>query len=110
MDTSNTVSVKNKLMFISISIALFSYGTYGVWNNDLPVFYSFKAQAFLRLHGFSAWMMYGAIISICLGMLSEINGNAKYISSLNKYIGESFLIFLILSLYSAIYTAATTNA
>ena len=109
MDISNNLSTKDKLIFIIISIALFSYGSYGIWNNDLIIWYSARADAYLRIHGFSLWMMYGAIISVCLRMLSNFSSNSKY-RTLTENCPAFFLAFLILSLYSTIYMAVSTNA
>lgn len=59
-------------MFIVLSaIALFGYGSYGVWKNDFYFPSKYRPHG-LHLHGLPAWIMYGAVLSFCLFMLSVV--------------------------------------
>lgn len=102
------ISMVDKLKRIVFTLTLLAYSTHGVWNNDLIVWYSAKASAALHIHGFSLWMMYAAITTACAEMLYSVvtRQGEKW---LFRYGAEAFLIFLILSTYSAILMAVNSN-
>lgn len=68
--TPNHIPKGERIKNIIFSLALFAYGTYGVWVNDL--YLPGKRTKGVHLHGIPAWIFYSAIISACLVMLSVV--------------------------------------
>lgn len=68
--TPNHIPANERSTNIAFSIALFTYGTYGVYVNDLYI--PGKRSKGIHLHDVPAWIMYGAIICACLVMLSVV--------------------------------------
>ena len=52
------------------AVALFAYGSYGVWVNEL--FIPGKRSKGVHLHDVPAWIMYGAMLCACVVMLSVV--------------------------------------
>ena len=69
LHTPNHIPPRERLLNVGFSLLLFSYGSYGVWVNDLYVPARRKG---LHLHDVPAWIMYGAIICACLVTLSVV--------------------------------------
>lgn len=68
--TPNHIPAEQRMRNIAFSVALFAYGSYGVWVNDLYI--PGKRSRGIHLHDVPAWIMYGAIICACLVMLSVV--------------------------------------
>lgn len=66
----NTVPLIARIWNIVLSVLLMSYGTYGLWRGDLYI--PGKRTEGIHLHGFSAWVMYGAFLGASLNMLSVV--------------------------------------
>ncbi|MBP7565469.1 MAG: hypothetical protein KA795_05630 [Burkholderiaceae bacterium] len=68
----NWFSVKERVTNAVLALALFAYGSFGVWIDDLYV--PGKRTAGVHLHGIPAWLMYGALISaasVCLALVID---------------------------------------
>jgi hypothetical protein len=63
----NTVPAFQRLADLFFSAVLLSYGSYGLWNNDI---YIPTKRSGIHLHDLPAWVMFGAIVSACLVMIS----------------------------------------
>lgn len=106
--TPNHIPTSERIKNIIFSLALFGYGTYGVWVNDL--YLPGKSTKGIHLHGVPAWILYGAIICACLVMLCVVvdhydkrNNEIDYImfSDFFKYVGWCFFAAsLILAIFS----------
>ncbi|ACX96867.1 hypothetical protein Hneap_2046 [Halothiobacillus neapolitanus c2] len=83
------------------SVFLLSYGSYGIWFNDLyiPIPSKHGHNTGIHLHDLSAWVMYGAFISASLVMLAVVFDhydkrdneiNYKRIADLFRVIGWNF--------------------
>ena len=92
--TPNHIPAKERIGHIVFSMLLFCYGSYGVWVNDLYV--PGKRSRGIHLHDVPAWIMYGAIITACLVMLSVVvdhydhrNNETRYrlFARIGKYVG-----------------------
>ena len=68
--TPNHIPPEERTANIISSILLFAYGSYGVWVNDLYI--PGKRSRGVHLHDVPAWIMYGAMITACLVMLSVV--------------------------------------
>ena len=68
--TPNHIPEKERITLTIFSVLLFAYGTYGVWANDLYI--PGKRSRGIHLHDVPAWIMYGAMITACLVMLSIV--------------------------------------
>lgn len=97
--TPNHIPIEQRRQNICFSIALFAYGTYGIWVNDL--YLPGKRSRGIHLHDVPAWVMYGAIICACLVMLSVVvdhydhrNNERSYtfFAGLFTYLGWGFFI------------------
>jgi hypothetical protein len=62
----NQIPAGERLTHVMLSLALFAYGSYGVWVNDLYV--PGKRGRGVHLHDTPAWVMYGAMI--CAGLVT----------------------------------------
>ncbi len=67
----NSISPGWRAFYVIYSIVLFSYGSYGVWVNDLYVKFSKQSQG-IHLSDAPAWVMYSAIVCACAAMLSTV--------------------------------------
>jgi len=68
--TPNHIPAEERTKNILSSIALFLYGSYGVYVNDLYI--PGKRSKGIHLHDVPCWIMFGAIICACLVMLSVV--------------------------------------
>jgi hypothetical protein len=66
----NTIPRSERRKNILFSIFLFAYGGYGVFVNDL--YLPGRHSPGVHLHDVPAWIMYGAMISACLVMISVV--------------------------------------
>ena len=66
----NYIPAKERIQHLIFSVLLFSYGSFGVYINDLYI--PGKRSRGIHLHNLSAWIMFGAMICACLIMLSVI--------------------------------------
>jgi len=98
----NHIPANERVQNAVFSALLFSYGTYGVWMNDLHI--PGKRSQGIHLHDAPAWIMYGAMICACLVMISVIvdhydrrNNEINYRLFFNifKYAGWSFFSLAI---------------
>jgi TRAP-type C4-dicarboxylate transport system permease small subunit len=96
--TPNQIPAQTRKQNALFSLLLFSYGTYGVWVNDLYI--PGKRSKGIHLHDVPAWIMYGAILCACMVMLSVIvdhydkrNNEAAYqaFGKIFKFLGWGFL-------------------
>jgi hypothetical protein len=104
--TPNHIPANERWQNIAFSIALFAYGSYGVWINDL--YLPGKHSRGIHLHDVPAWIMYGAIICACLVMLSVVadhydrrNNEISYrvVANLFRFCGGAlFVVSLIMAL------------
>jgi hypothetical protein len=62
----NHIPTGERLRLIALSLLLLTYGSYGVWTNDL---YIPAKRGGIHLNDFSAWAMFGAFACACLCML-----------------------------------------
>ena len=105
--TPNRIPFKERITNTLFSLGLFTYGSYGLWLNDLYV--PGKRGRGVHLHGVPAWVMYGAIICACLVMLSVVVDhydtraneiNYKHFADIFRRLGWSFFILsLILGIF-----------
>jgi hypothetical protein len=65
----NHIPTRERLSHIFMSLLLLSYGSYGVWVNDL---YIPSKRGGIHLHNSPAWLMYGAMLCACLVMFAII--------------------------------------
>jgi len=95
----NHIPTSERIKNIIFSLALFAYGTYGVWGNDL--YLPGKNTKGVHLHGIPAWVLYGAILCACLVMLSVVvdhydkrNNETDYklFADFFKYVGWCFFV------------------
>lgn len=104
--TPNHIPVKERITLSIFSVLLFAYGTYGVWVNDLYI--PGKRSRGIHLHDVPAWIMYGAIITACLVMLSIVvdhfdrrNNETNYrgFAEAGKYVGWGlFALSLVMAI------------
>lgn len=66
----NEIPVGTRVQNILISIALMTYGAFGLWINDLYI--PGKRSKGIHLHGIAAWVMYGAFLGACLALLAAV--------------------------------------
>jgi len=94
----NHIPAHERIQNVVYSILLFSYGTYGVWINDLYI-PAKKSRKGIHLHDVPAWIMYGAMICACLVMISVVadhydrrnnERNYKLFFNVFKYSGWCF--------------------
>lgn len=62
----NHIPAGERLGLIALSLLLSTYGSYGLWTNDL---YLPAKRGGIHLNDFSAWAMFGAFACACLCML-----------------------------------------
>lgn len=65
----NEVPLKERWFNLLSSVVLLSYGTYGVWINDLYI--PAKRGGGVHLHDLPAWVMFAAFFSAVVVMISE---------------------------------------
>jgi len=91
---------------IIFSVLLFSYGTYGVWVNDLYI--PGKHGPGTHLHNVPAWIMYGAMLCACTVMLSVVvdhydrrpNEEAyRIFGQIGKYVGWGLFVLSLVFLW-----------
>lgn len=101
--TPNQIPAKERIQYIAFSILLFTYGTYGVWVNDLYI--PGKRSRGIHLHDVPAWIMYGAMICACLVMLSVVvdhydernnETNYKLFADVFRFFGWAFFILSLI--------------
>ena len=68
--TPNHIPRGERIASVVMSIALFAYGTYGLWVSDL--YLPGRRSNGVHLHGLPAWVMYAAILCACSVMLSVV--------------------------------------
>jgi hypothetical protein len=68
--TPNHIPADERSKNILTSVALFLYGSYGVYVNDLYI--PGKRSRGIHLHDVPCWIMFAAIICACLVMLSVV--------------------------------------
>jgi hypothetical protein len=99
----NHIPADERLKNSVFSILLFSYGTYGVWVNDLYI--PGKRSKGIHLHDVPAWIMYGAIICACMVMLSVVvdhydrrnnEANYKWFADVFKFLGWAFFVLSLI--------------
>lgn len=92
--TPNHIPANERTRYIAFSVLLFCYGSYGVWVNDLYI--PGKRSRGVHLHDVPAWIMYGAMITACVVMLSVVvdhydrrNNETHYrqFAQIGKYVG-----------------------
>ena len=66
----NEIPAGTRVQNTLISIALMTYGAFGLWINDLYI--PGKRSKGIHLHGIAAWVMYGAFLGACLALLSVV--------------------------------------
>ena len=99
----NFIPRKERITNTVLSIFLFTYGSYGVWVNDLYV--PGRRSRGSHLHDVPAWIMYGAIVCACLVLLSVVldhydrrNNERHYrtFATVGKYLGCGFFFASLL--------------
>lgn len=103
--TPNHIPDKKRKLNSIFSVLLFSYGSYGVYVNDLVIPLGKRRHRGIHLHDVPAWIMYGAIICACLVMLSVIvdhydkrNNETNYnlFADIFKYLGWTFFVLSLI--------------
>lgn len=57
----NSFSRKDRIINLAIGLLLFSYGSYGLWQDD--IWLPGKRTSGVHFHGIAAWLIYGAILA-----------------------------------------------
>ena len=106
--TPNHIPASERVQNVIFSLALFAYGTYGIWTNDL--YLPDKRGNGVHLHGVPAWFLYGSVLCACLVMLSVVvdhydkrNNEIDYkmFADFFKYVGWCFFAgSLVLDVFS----------
>lgn len=101
--TPNHIPIEQRFQNVAFSLLLFTYGTYGVWVNDLYV--PGKRSRGIHLHDVPAWIMYGAVLCACLVMLSVVvdhydkrnnETNYKAFADTFRFLGWGFFVLSLI--------------
>jgi len=66
----NRIPGRELASHVVFSLAILTYGAYGVWVNDLYV--PGRRSRGVHLHDITAWLMFGAIVCACVVMVSIV--------------------------------------